>query len=227
MTSNREKLNQLMSQRDLLELEASALHADLTSPGPNNEPPAGIKDTLVDKEGFPRSDIDIYSVRQKRNRLAVINTDHREIMKKIEQLMPLVQLELARSTSSSQNINSENNSNEKKEDNDVPAVPMLSNEPIDEGVRSLSPIAIIDQILPSSPAYIAGLQDGDKLICFSSITSRSENPLAAIPAVVRENMGKAIQIVIQRQSTFMRIALVPKIWGGRGVLGCHLTPIAT
>lgn len=38
----------------------------------------------MDKDGFPRDDIDIFSVRAKRNRLAVISNDHKAIMLKIE-----------------------------------------------------------------------------------------------------------------------------------------------
>jgi 26S proteasome non-ATPase regulatory subunit 9 len=70
----REELKVLIAQRDLLELEAEAISSELLSTGPNGEPPAGIKGNLVDSEGFPRGDIDIYSVRNKRNRLNVINT---------------------------------------------------------------------------------------------------------------------------------------------------------
>lgn len=40
-----------------LEAEAEAICSELTSLGPNGERPAGIKDSLVDSEGFPRSDI--------------------------------------------------------------------------------------------------------------------------------------------------------------------------
>ena len=46
-----EKLNNLISQRDVLEIEADAIGSELTSPGPNGEPPAGIKDPVVDNEG--------------------------------------------------------------------------------------------------------------------------------------------------------------------------------
>ena len=68
------ELSVLESQRDLLEIEATAIREDLLSPGLNGEPPAGIDTPLVDDEDFPRADIELFSVRQKRQRLAILNT---------------------------------------------------------------------------------------------------------------------------------------------------------
>ena len=45
----------------------------------------GLRGNLVDAEGFPRSDIDIYEVRKARHDLACLQTDHQALMKKIEQ----------------------------------------------------------------------------------------------------------------------------------------------
>jgi Nas2 N_terminal domain len=92
--SARERLNRLVAQRDALELEADAIASELNSPGVNNEPPAGIKTSLIDKEGFPRGDIDLFNVRAKRQRLAVINTDHKTLMSEIEKTLHLVHSEL-------------------------------------------------------------------------------------------------------------------------------------
>ena len=55
--------------------------------GPNGEPPAGIKESLIDAEGYPRGDVDIVNVKNKRRRLAEINTDFKVIMKQIEKHM--------------------------------------------------------------------------------------------------------------------------------------------
>jgi len=81
---SREELKQLQSRREALEIEADAIYSELTSPGANGSAPAGIKEPLVDAEGYPRGDIDIYRVRELRNRLSSINVDHKEIMGKIE-----------------------------------------------------------------------------------------------------------------------------------------------
>ena len=45
----------------------------------------GLSGPLVDKEGFPRDDIDIPQVRTMRGRIACLQTDLSSLMKKIEQ----------------------------------------------------------------------------------------------------------------------------------------------
>ena len=73
-------LKELDSLRKGYEEEALAITSELNS-GDN---PPGVSSPLVDSEGFPRGDIDIYRVRSLRQRLAIIQTDHRGVMKKIE-----------------------------------------------------------------------------------------------------------------------------------------------
>lgn len=42
---------------------------------------------LVDEEGFPRNDIDIYKVRQARQQIICLQNNHKDLMKLIEQLI--------------------------------------------------------------------------------------------------------------------------------------------
>ena len=44
----------------------------------------GIKGKLVDDEGFPFANIDLFEIRKMRNRLAHLQTDHVNLMKTIE-----------------------------------------------------------------------------------------------------------------------------------------------
>ncbi len=43
-----------------------------------------MRGQLVDSEGFPRGDIDVYSVRSARQRVLCLRNDHKHIMKLIE-----------------------------------------------------------------------------------------------------------------------------------------------
>ena len=52
---------ELMAKKDSVEAEIMALTEDLNSPGVNGEPAAGVHGSLVDSEGFPRADIDLYA----------------------------------------------------------------------------------------------------------------------------------------------------------------------
>jgi hypothetical protein len=64
----------LIAQKEALEIEADTITYELQSPGPNGQPPSGLTSPLIDEEGFPRADINIYDVKNKRQRLRVINT---------------------------------------------------------------------------------------------------------------------------------------------------------
>ena len=81
----RSQLKELERQRLALEDEAAAIVSELDGLG------VGLKDALVDAEGYPRADLDLYRyrVRSQRGRHATIRTDHKALMKRIEALLPI------------------------------------------------------------------------------------------------------------------------------------------
>ena len=204
--SARERLNRLLAQRDSLEVEADAISSELNSPGVNNEPPAGIKSSLIDKEGFPRGDIDLFNVRAKRQRLAVINTDHKALMADIEKTLHLIHAELPTVEESRANYGN------------------ASSRSVEQSGNSMA-FAVIDEILDSSPAKDAGLVNGDELLAFGRVNSQTLDALNSVPSVVRDNVGTKIPLTVRRKGTILQVFITPKSWGGRGLLGCHLTPI--
>jgi 26S proteasome regulatory subunit N4 len=259
---SRALLAELIAQRELLEIEHEAIHSDLTSPGPNGEPPAGLKDSLIDQEGFPRGDVDIYEVKRKRQRLAVLNTDHKALMKRyqqsqlvqklprkgphsrrppridiscsidktsvlsliertlffsknrIEKLMEAVYTEATEASATSGSASSSSKQSS-------------STTVFRDPSTSLVPIAKLDEILEGSPAAEAGIRDGDLLYFFGPVSSAQESPMSQIPVVVRDNVGKPIKLIVQRKEETDRveITITPKSWSGRGLLGCHLSPL--
>jgi len=50
---------------------------------------------LVDSEGFPRNDIDIYQVRQARQTIICLQNDHKELMNQIQTLLNQYHSEIA------------------------------------------------------------------------------------------------------------------------------------
>lgn len=88
----RKTLASLDVQRKAMELEADAIFLELTTPPAEGVEPMGINTPLVDREGYPRGDIDVHRARTQRGRFAVLKTDHKEIQGKIEGLL----LQLAR-----------------------------------------------------------------------------------------------------------------------------------
>ncbi len=86
-TTLRKTLASLDVQRKAMEHEADAIFLELTSPPSEGVEPMGIDTPLVDHEGYPRGDIDVYRARTQRNRFSVLKTDHKEIQGKIEGLI--------------------------------------------------------------------------------------------------------------------------------------------
>ena len=204
---NHSRLSSLIAQRDALELEAFSISEDLNSFGPEGQAPAGLKDPLVDKEGFPRADIDITSVLNKRNRLAIINTDHKILMKQIEDILK-------------SHDSSDTNNGKTKFDESTIFINLENKN---------KPFAIINEILKDSPAESAGLLDGDKLVEFENLNlSNCSNPINKLPDIVQKNFNSQIKIKIIRANdpdTNIELYVIPKVWGGRGLIGCHFTPI--
>jgi 26S proteasome non-ATPase regulatory subunit 9 len=210
------QLETLSSQRELLEIEADAINAELTSPGVNGEPPAGLTGQLVDAEGFPRGDIDIYNVKLKRKRLNEINTDYRLLMKKIEETINKVY------SRSSSETPMENTCQKMKE------VPSNKDKEVSlSELQDYQHFAILDQILPGSPAQTAGIQEGDKLVQFGHINYLSSGVMTAVARLVGDSLNSPIAIVVRRSAIgeLTNLTLTPKPWGGRGLLGVHLQPV--
>jgi 26S proteasome regulatory subunit N4 len=84
LTAAKNEVLALQTQREALELEAEVVTSSLKAPGPNGEPPLGIRDPLIDSEGFPLAGYDIYTIRHLRHRLACIQTDHKDVMARLE-----------------------------------------------------------------------------------------------------------------------------------------------
>lgn len=210
MEELRKTLDSLVAQRDALEIEASALRDDLMSPGLNGEPPAGIKDPLVDAEGFPRADIDIYAVKGKRKRLAEINYDHKLIMKQIEELLPRLYASAPPPLPSIET--------KKQTPQTTVSDPITS-------TKHVKAIAEIDEVSDNSPAFEGGLRVKDRIVKFGPVTSLTSGALQAIAKTVGDNVNKPIPITVLRGEDIVDIEITPKAWGGRGLLGCHLMPI--
>jgi len=91
-TGDKTQLFQLDERRQAMEEEANAIIDELTSSPPptddgNTVKPMGISTPLVDEEGYPRADVDVYRARHLRKRLNEFKFDHTLIKKKIEETM--------------------------------------------------------------------------------------------------------------------------------------------
>ncbi|KAL1460761.1 hypothetical protein WDU94_012712 [Cyamophila willieti] len=195
----REKLNQLMSKRMDLESELQVYQGILNS---NN---VGMHEALVDAEGYPRQDVDVFQVRNARNRIICIQNDLRGLMKEIEDNLHLVHSidgASAQTTPDSQSITN-NGSN-------GTATPLFN------------PIARIGDVVPNSPAHNAGLGKDDIILEFGPVNSSNFKSLQDFAGIVRSNVNQDIVLIVLRNgSTRQRLVLRPQPFDGQGLVGCY------
>jgi len=74
----RNELLELNAKRNKIESEIKTYQEVLSSQG------VGMSDDLVDAEGYPRNDIDVFQIRGARNKILTLTNDARAIMREIE-----------------------------------------------------------------------------------------------------------------------------------------------
>mmetsp|Transcript_54456 Transcript_54456/g.80840 ORF Transcript_54456/g.80840 Transcript_54456/m.80840 type:complete len:306 (+) Transcript_54456:290-1207(+) len=285
-TSLKKSLKALDVQKKSLETEADAIISELSAPGPNGEEPMGIHTDLVDCDGYPRSDIDIFRARSLRHRLAEIKTDHKDMEKRIEDGLLMLPTLSNSSIRKEEEVKARMAPKPKPKfdpstgkwvvknwDGTVAGIEQgdkqsfdkigITNEPpatmaaavtstttmsVDENTRELGetapsppqkevqiPFATVNAVATDSPAMAAGLMEGDLLVKFGSVKHNNHNKLQKIGELVPKAAAdhEAIEISVLRKSiegvgdesqVEHSLKILPKPWGGRGLLGCHIVP---
>lgn len=181
----------------------------------------------MDEEGFPRADIDVYDVRRKRHRLACIDTDYELLMKRIEELVKRIHEE-ARAAGT---VRPPSTAAASARAATLRAcVPQRAPMEVDatEEAAGLEPFALVDQVFQHSPAEEAGVQEGDLLLKFGSVDRGNHDNFRAVVGVVNDSVGRPVRVLVRRKAAgAVALTLTPHTWGGRGLLGCHLSPPAS
>uniref|UniRef100_A0A060TAA8 Probable 26S proteasome regulatory subunit p27 n=1 Tax=Blastobotrys adeninivorans TaxID=409370 RepID=A0A060TAA8_BLAAD len=195
---NSERLKGLINQRSRMESELDDLVEVLASHNADMDTP------LVTADGFPRSDIDVSTVRSTRAQIIRLRNDLKSVMAEIESGL--------HSYFSGQSMPAAGR----------PGAPSES-EPDD---ANLIPFAHVNSVTPDSPAHRAGLTEGDRILKFGHANAANHNRLSLLGSIVRDNDGKEIPLILQRDEQQVRVTLIPdSSWPGRGALGCHILPL--
>mmetsp|Transcript_8045 Transcript_8045/g.20021 ORF Transcript_8045/g.20021 Transcript_8045/m.20021 type:complete len:231 (-) Transcript_8045:223-915(-) len=229
-----EALQALIRKKDALEAEAESLTEQLSASNMG-----GVSGPLVDREGFPRADVDVHATRLLRNRLACLNTDHRQLMGQIEQSMHALHAAAAAdgtvSTGSAPAARS-TPAAAAPSGSAAPAASAAAN-----GHTQLKPFALVDSVDPAGPAAAAGLQVGDRLLRFGALHAENHDQLKALGRLTQRSVGGEVAVIVLRAaanseppppsaahpttSPAVELCLRPCTWDGPGLLGCHLTPL--
>ncbi|GAB1608017.1 26S proteasome non-ATPase regulatory subunit 9-like [Argonauta hians] len=163
----------------------------------------GMSEALVDREGYPRADIDLYAVRIARQKIICLQNDHKALMKEIEEELHRIHAKARE---------------EKAQMGDTCSGTVALD-------TKLEPFAKIDRVDPGSPAYAANLTVGDEVIRFGSIQSVNFNTLKDLSKVVQHSVNKTMSVTVRRNGKDQRLSLVPQKWSGPGLLGCNIVPM--
>lgn len=152
-------------------------------------------------DGFPRSDVDLVSIRLLRTKIIRLRNDHREILSQIDK--HLTQKFAVKEGHESETVIME-----------TPKIPSI-------------PFALVKSIVNNSPSDKAGLVSGDRIVAFDkTINVTNHRKLAAIAKRVNESRDQEICIHILRNGKVIALSLTPSdTWGGQSLLGCHIVLI--
>lgn len=170
-------------------------------------------------QGFPRSDIDIPQIRADRHKVITLTNDHKELTNQMELLLHKLHAQSRQDGTavSTTPYTAGSAPQEIAEAGGAVAIAVES--------RSNRPFAVIDIVESNSPASEAGIQVGDMMIRFGSVTGQTPNPMQAVAKTLQESEGKSVETEFVRKGNRVVLILKPKKWSGRGLLGCHLTPL--
>ncbi|XP_003974932.3 26S proteasome non-ATPase regulatory subunit 9 [Takifugu rubripes] len=189
----------LIKKKDNIEEQIKAYFDVLEDQG------VGIEDSLVDEEGYPRADVNLYQIRTARHSISCLQNDHKAIMVEIEQALHRLH--------ASEKAKREKDETEAQE------------EAMEQQTSLPPPFALVDAVTQGSPASGAGLHVGDEVIEFGSVTAANFQNLQNIASVVQHSEGKPLRVVVIREGQKAAMSLTPQRWSGRGLLGCNIVPI--
>ncbi|OMJ96291.1 hypothetical protein SteCoe_16 [Stentor coeruleus] len=199
---SREQVLRYSDDRDKIEKEIVSLVEYLTAPGM-----PGLKGSLVDAEGFPLAGVDLYQVRQARQKYAMLNNDYTALMQKIESELHAFF------------GNPENRLSRPEVRIPVQIEIGTSDSPIS--------FAEITEVAPESPAFNAGFIISDRIVSFGPINFSNHNNLSGLVNYVKDNEGKSIRVLVLRAPDNRQVTLniIPQKWTGAGIMGCRFKPI--
>lgn len=85
-----------------------------------------------------------------------------------------------------------------------------------------TPILNVTLVMPGSPADQCGIRIDDEILEFGSINQSNFKELKQISELVTHRQNQPIPLKVKRHGRIHDITLVPKVWSGRGLLGCNI-----
>uniref|UniRef100_F7DHS1 26S proteasome non-ATPase regulatory subunit 9 n=2 Tax=Monodelphis domestica TaxID=13616 RepID=F7DHS1_MONDO len=195
-------VQELVRRKDEIEAQIKAYYDVL-----EDQKGVGMNEPLVDIEGYPRADVDVYQVRTARHNIICLQNDHKALMKQVEEALHQLHAR-----------------GKEKQAKDAAEA---QNEAMNQGQGSSwgpspsfsQPFAKVNSISPGSPASNSGLQVDDEIVEFGSVNTHNFQNLQNIGTVVQHSEGHPLNVTVLRRGERLQLRLVPMRWAGKGLLG--------
>ncbi|XP_037672858.1 26S proteasome non-ATPase regulatory subunit 9 [Choloepus didactylus] len=197
-------VQELMRRKDEIEAQIKANYDVLES-----QKGVGMNEPLVDCEGYPRADVDLYQVRTARHNIVCLQNDHKAVMKQVEEALHQLHAR----------------DKEKQARDMAEAHKEALSRGLGQGLSPPQAFAKVNSISAGSPASIAGLQVDDEIVEFGSVNTQNFQSLQNIGSVVQHSEGKPLNVTVIRRGERHQLRLVPSRWTGKGLLGCNIIPL--
>ena len=116
-----------------------------------------------------------------------------------------------------------------------PATIMMGADQYDDTAAAVEGPALIgfarvNSVEHGSPAFNSGLRPGDTILRFGTVTlsmTGANRALHSIADLVRRSENRPISVTVHRETCPdpLLFVLTPRVWSGRGLLGCHIVPL--
>ncbi|XP_075034107.1 26S proteasome non-ATPase regulatory subunit 9 [Mixophyes fleayi] len=193
-------VQQLIAKKDEIEAQIKAYYEVL-----EDQKNIGMDGPLVDAEGYPRADVDLYQVRTARHNIVCLQNDHKTIMKDIEEAL--------------YSLHARDKEKRQKDEAEAQVEALQRSHVL--------PVAFarVDTVTSGSPASMSGLQVGDEIAKFGSVNINNFQTLQNIANVVQHSEGRPLSVTVIRDGKSVNLGLTPQRWNGKGLLGCNIIPI--
>ncbi|XP_008837564.1 26S proteasome non-ATPase regulatory subunit 9 [Nannospalax galili] len=199
-------IQELMRRKEEIEAQIKVNYDVLES-----QKGVGMNEPLVDYEGYPRADVDLYQVRTARHNIICLQNDHKAVMKQVEEALHQLHAR-----------DKEKQARDMAEAHEEAVSHRLSST---DSHNLPQAFAKVNSINPGSPASTAGLQVDDEIVEFGSVNTQNFQSLQNVGSVVQHSEGKPLNVTVIRRGEKYQLILVPTRWAGKGLLGCNIIPL--
>jgi 26S proteasome non-ATPase regulatory subunit 9 len=217
------ELKELDKQRSKIERSVLDSLATLKELG------VGMHAPLVDEEGFPRADVDVYTVRDARHTVVVGQNDIKALTNllqtKLEDLHAMTEEDVRRSEAFLKVSEHKSSVASAAAQRDQQKVAVVAAEL--PSIAEVPGFLQVDAAAPNGPGYQCGLRDGDIIHKIGdkedAITKANYTGMQQLAEFVGAREGSMIPLLVSSPdvSTSLMVEqfLVPQRWEGRGLLG--------